>query len=113
MKTIDVYSQYFEAECEFMGRILRGALVFLQAISGEGKISYSVNVTFFRHDGPEDFAVNYDALQSETVYEAAGRRSKKREQEIMETFREKADALASKLGAKIIWNRPLRDARFG
>ena len=44
---------------------------------------------------------------------AKGRRSKKREQSLLETLRKEADALAADLGGRIDWDSPLREARYG
>ena len=50
----------------------------------------------------------------ETVYEAKGRRSKKREQEeLLPAVREHADKLAESLSGKIDWDEPLIEARLG
>ncbi|MCR5304928.1 MAG: hypothetical protein K6E36_00285 [Oscillospiraceae bacterium] len=113
MKVIDVYQQYFAAKCEFSGVPRRAVSVMLTATSDSGEIRYEVTVSFFPHRDEEDYAVSYDAVQTETVYAAKGRRSKKREAELMKTFRGTADALAEKLGAEIFWEQPLRDARLG
>lgn len=113
MKVIDVYQQYFSAECEFAGVPRRAVSVMLTATSDSGEIRYDVTVSFFPHTDEEDYAVSYDALQTETVYAAKGRRSKKREADLMQSFRGTADALASRLGGRIFWEQPLRDARLG
>ena len=67
------------------------ASVMLIATSEEGRIKYEVAVNFFPHTAEDDFAVSYDAYFSEVVYEAAGRRSKKREKEILERIASIAD----------------------
>lgn len=113
MKVIDVYQQYFAAECEFAGVPRRAVTVMLTASSDSGEIRYDVTVSFFPHRDEEDYAVSYDAVQTETVYAAKGRRSRKREEALMQTFRSTADALAGKLGGRILWEQPLRDARLG
>ena len=81
------------------------------AESRDRRIRYYVSLSFFPHEDPEDFRVSYDACWEETVYDAPGRRSKKREEEILSTFRERADAIASEHGAVILWDRPLGAAR--
>ena len=53
------------------------------------------------------------AYFSRLLYEADGRRSKKREATIIETLREEADALAADNGATIHWDHPLIEARRG
>ena len=62
----------------------------------------------------EDYAISYDAAAERTLYEAKGRRSKKREAALLEKeLRPTLDALAAELGGAIDWERPLRDARVG
>ena len=113
MKVIDVYSQYFKGDCTFNGVKRRGALVRLTATSEEGNIRYDVGLTFFPHVDSEDFGVSYDARQEEMIYSAKGRRSKKREEALLEDFRKHVDALADRLDGKVFWDSPLRDARWG
>ena len=84
--TINVYERYYAAEAEFNGVPRHGALVILMADSEAGNIRYEAAVTFFPHRDEEDYAVSYDAYFSKVLYEAKGRRSKKREQPLMETF---------------------------
>ena len=64
MATINVYEQYFEAECCFNGRDRHAALVRLISDSENKSIKYEVAVSFFPHDEPDDFAVSYDAYVS-------------------------------------------------
>ena len=113
MNDIHVYQQYFAAECEYSGVLRRGVAVSLTASSGEGQIRYSVQVTFFPHTDAEDYCISYDAAAEKTLYEAKGRRSKKREQALLETLRTEADALAAELDGRIFWEQPLIEARFG
>ena len=113
MATINVYQQYFAAECTFYGVERHGASVMLIATSEEGQIKYEVAVSFFPHVSDDDYAVSYDACFSKVVYEAKGRRSKKREQELMETIQTKIDTLAVEANAKIFWDKPLTEARRG
>ena len=113
MNDIHVYQQYFAAECVYHGVPRKGAAVSLTAASGEGQIRYTVQVTFFPHADPEDFCISYDAAAEKVLYEAKGRRSKKREQAFMEALRTEADALAAELGGRIFWEQPLIAARFG
>lgn len=68
MSEINVYKQYFSAECEYSGRARHAAQVLLTALSENGNIRYEVRVNFFPHDDPEDFAVSYDAEVSEVLY---------------------------------------------
>ena len=113
MATINVYERYYAAEAEFNGVPRHGALVMLVADSEAGNIRYEAAVTFFPHNDEEDYAVSYDAYLSKVLYEAKGRRSKKREQTLMETFELEIDQLAEKIGGKVLWEQPLQEARLG
>ncbi len=113
MKVIDVYRQYFEGECVYADVPRRGALVTFTGESEEGHITYSFAVTFFPYRDPEDFAVSYDAYASEVVYSAPGRRSRKREAEMMTHLRERVDPLAASLNGTVFWDRPIREAQLG
>lgn len=110
---IDVYAQYFAGECVFNGVERRGASVKLTSDSEGGQIRYTVSVNFFPHSDPEDFAVSYDACAEKEIFSKKGRRSKKREAAMMETFRAEADNLAAELGGTIDWEQPLIEARWG
>ena len=85
----------------------------LIATSEEGNIRYEAAVTFFPHRDEEDFAVSGDAYAVKELYNARGRRSKKRETALLESFRAEADDLAASLSGSIHWDRPLRGARYG
>lgn len=113
MKVIDVYKQYFAAECVYHGVPRRGALVTLTATSDQGEITYEAAVTFFPHRDEEDYGISYDAAASSVLYHARGRRSKKREAALLADFPAAADALAETLGGSIFWEQPLRDALYG
>ncbi len=113
MAEINVYEQYFKAEGEYNGVERRGALVMLISDSCEGNIKYDIAVTFFPHRDDEDYAVSYDAYFSKTVYEAKGRRSKKKEAGFLETFREDLDELLKDEKLCVLWDEELRPARFG
>lgn len=113
MATVNVYLQYFAAECTFNGVERRAVSVMLVATSEEGQIKYEVAVSFFPHVAEDDFAVSYDAYFSKTLFEAKGRRSKKREQQLMETIQEEADSLAKEANGIIYWDKPLIEARRG
>ena len=113
MATVNVYEQYFAAEAEFNGVSRHGALVMLVATSEEGNIRYEAAVTFFPHRDEEDYAVSYDAYLSKVLYEAKGRRSKKREEALLMTLSTGIDQLAETIGGKVIWEQPLREARRG
>ena len=113
MKVIDVYEQYFAAQCVANGRPRHGARVCLTATSDAGQIRYEWQVTFFPHDDEEDFAVSYDAVVSRTVYEGKGRRSKKRDAALLQEKETVVNELAGELEGEIFWDRPLREARLG
>ena len=113
MATINVYEQYFAAEGTFNDVPRRGALVMLIADSCDGQIRYDAAVTFFPHRDEEDYAVSYDACFEKTIYEAKGRRSKKKEQAFLEQFQDVIDEIAAEHDAKVYWDKPLREARRG
>ena len=97
----------------FNGVERRAASVMLIATSEEGRIKYEVAVSFFPHVSEDDFAVSYDTYFSKVLFEAPGRRSKKREQQFMEIIQEEADSLAGEANGKIFWDKPLIEARRG
>ena len=111
--TINVYERYYVAEAEFNGVPRHGALVMLVADSDAGNIKYEAAVTFFPHRDEEDFAVSYDAYFSKVLYEAKGRRSKKREVVLLESLHDEIDQLAETIGGKVLWEQPLGEARRG
>ena len=113
MSPINVYERYYAAEAEFNGVPRHGALVMLIATSEEGNIRYEAVVTFFPHNDEEDYAVSYDAYLSKVLYEGKGRRSKKREQSLLETLTSEIDQLAETIGGKVLWEQPLREERRG
>ena len=113
MATINVYQQYFAAECTFNGVERHGASVMLIATSEEGQIRYEIAVSFFPHTTDDDYVISYDAYFSKVVFEAKGRRSKKREQQLLETIQEEADSLSGEANGKIFWDKPLIEARRG
>ena len=86
---MNVYSRYFSAECEYNGVRRRAALVSLCSDSEQGHITYSASVTFFPHVDDEDYAVSYDAFQSQVLYEGG------------------------QIGAKVFWDKPLRPESRG
>ena len=57
--------------------------------------------------------MSYDAFFEKVLYEGKGRRSKKKEQAFMESFRETIDSVAAENGGKVLWDEPLGDARRG
>ena len=110
---IDVYQQYFAAEGCFSGVKRRGVSVMLTSSSGGGEIRYTLTATFFPFENPEDFSITYDAAFSKVLYEGKGRRSRKREQSMLETLRGQADILAAEQHAEIFWDKPLNEAQYG
>lgn len=112
MATINVYQQYFAAECTYNGVDRHAAAVTLIATSEDGQIRYEVAVSFFPHVSDDDFAISYDAYFSKLLYEAKGRRSKKREQQLMEILHDESDSLAIEANGVIFWDRPLIEARL-
>ena len=113
MAVINVYEQYFEAELTANGVDRHAALVMLIADSEAGHIRYEAAATFFPHNDEEDYAVSYDAYYSRVLFDAKGRRSKKREKAFMEDLQQHIDELAEEAGGKVFWDRPLREARLG
>ena len=113
MAELNVYEQYFEAEGTFSGVERKGVLVMLICTSEAGSVRYEAAASFFPHREEDDFAVSYDAYFTKELYSAAGRRSKKREKQLLDQFREQVDTLASEQNAQIFWDRPLREARWG
>lgn len=113
MATVNVYEQYFSAKAEFNGIPRHGALVMLIADSEAGNIRYEAAVTFFPHNDEEDYAVSYDAYFSKVLYEAKGRRSKKREETLLQEFQQNIEIIAQEAGGTVYWDKPLREARRG
>lgn len=109
----DVYEQYFKAKCIAGGVPRKAAIVKLTSDSEAGMIKYSVSVNFFPYRDPEDFAVSYDVYVEKEIYNAKGRRSKKREKEFMASLRDTANEIAAGIKGKIFWDEPLREARLG
>lgn len=113
MATINVYEQYFRADCIANGVQRHAVAVFLISDSECGTIRYEVAVSFFPHNAPDDFGISYDAYHSRIVYQAQGRRSRKREASLLDNLRAVADELAAEAHATIFWDQPLIEARRG
>ena len=65
------------------------------------------------HNDETDFAISYDAYFSKVLYEAKGRRSKKREKQLLDELQSVVDQLAEEAGGQVFWDKPLREARLG
>lgn len=113
MTNIDIFEQYLAGTCTYNGVERRGVLVKLNAESDAGNLRYTVLVSFFPHENDEDFAVSYDAMAEEILFDGKGRRSKKRDAAMLKLLHETADRLAESLGGTIDWEHPLREARLG
>ncbi len=113
MKNVDIYKQYFSAECTFNNAERRAAAVWLNAESDCGVIRYEVGVTFFPHRDAEDFAISYDACALKELFRTQGRRSKKRDEQYLAQVRTVADEIADSLKGTIHWDKPLREAQYG
>ena len=113
MDSIDVYSQYFEAEMEVMGFIRHGALVKLIVTSGGGNVKYEAAVAVFNHLDEEDFAVPYDVYYTKELYNEPGIRSKAREVDMIVHLPEIIDGILAPDGGKVFWDKPLTEERRG
>lgn len=113
MKVIDVYKQYFNAECIYNDVPRKGAVVTLTATSDSGMIMYEAGVTFFPYRDPEDFAISYDAYVSKEVFKAKGRRSKKREEKLLAELHTYVDEAAGEIDGRVFWDKPIREACYG
>ena len=110
---INVFEQYLSAKAKVNGVERRAVLVMLISDSEAGQIRYTAAASFFPHRDEEDYAVSYDAYAEKVLFEGKGRRSKKREAKLLETFPEAIDELAAGIGGKVFWDKPLREARRG
>ncbi len=108
-----VYEQYFAARHPGNGRPRRAVRTALTVSTGEGRVRYEASLSFFPHEREEDFAVSYDVYSARLLYEAPGRRSKKREAALLEGLRPVLDRLAAESGGEIFWDRPLIPERRG
>ena len=113
MKVIDVYQQYFDGECVYNEVERKAVTVTLTATSDSGNLMYEVGISFFPHRDEEDFAISYDAYASKVIFNEKGRRSKKRDAQMLEQVKDVADALAEEMKGVIYWDKPLRDAVYG
>lgn len=111
--TLNIYEQYFSANLLFNGVPRHAAKVMLICNSEAGNVQYEAAVTFFPHNDEEDYAVSYDAYFSKVLFEAKGRRSKKREQQLYSELCGHIDELALEARGEVFWDQPLREAKFG
>lgn len=108
-----VYEQYFAADHPGNGTPRRAARAALTVRTGEGRVCYAASLSFFPHEDAEDFRISYDLCFERRLYEAKGRRSKKRETALLAELRAELDRLAGEAGGQVFWDRPLIPARFG
>ncbi len=113
MVSVNVYERYYKAECLYNEVMRYGAKVILLYEAEEGAYSYTAQLIFFPHRDTEDYAVSYDALFTETLLEGKGRRSKKKEAELLAHLQECCDRLAAQAGGTVFWSEPLTDERRG
>ena len=109
--TIDVYAQYFAAALTYNNVPRHAAIVKLTSDSEAGQIRYTASVSFFPHNDEDDFAVSYDACFEKEVFKGKGRRSKKREAQLLEDLRTVIDAVCEEADGKVFWEEPLGEAR--
>lgn len=112
MKVTNIYEQYFSASCLYNGIQRNGVLVTLTSTSEQGNIQYEITLSFFPHTEPSDYSISYDAYISKKIYEAKGRRSKKRETAFLSNFQSLATELAKEMNGCIDWDKPLQPARY-
>ena len=61
----------------------------------------------------EDYAVAYDAYCERELFFGKGRRTKKRDAEYLELLQTVIDEEAEKIGGRVFWDEPLREAQMG
>ena len=108
-----VYEQYFAASHPGNGTPRHAARAALLVSTGEGRVRYEAAVSFFPHETPDDFRISYDIYASRVLFEAKGRRSKKRETALLKDIGTVTEELACELGGEIYTDQPLIPARFG
>lgn len=107
MDALNIYQEYVPAECVLNDIPRRAVKVMLIAESGGGQICYKAAINFFCHEDAEDFRIQCDGYFEQVLYQAKGRRSKKREAEYLANIRSYADALASAQNGRILWGQTL------
>ena len=109
----NVYEHYFAAEHPGNGRPRHAVRAALTVSSGEGRVRYAASLSFFPHEDEEDFAVSYDLYTERELFNAPGRRSKKREAALLAGLHTVLEELAEESGGEVFWDRPLIEGRFG
>ena len=113
---IDVYSQYFRAQCEYGGSMRKAAIVKLTALKdANGVLAYEASASFMPFEDEEDFRVPEDIRVSRIVSSGSKRRLKKNEEMLLVSLQEEIDRLLKEMdhSARIEWDKPLRQARLG
>jgi hypothetical protein len=113
MDAIDVFDGAYRAKANLNNIERKGVIVKLTADGGAGMIRYEVSVIFFPYRDPEDFGITYDAVLTKEIYNGKGRRSKKREEEMVAAIRETAEELILDQDAEIYWDQEIRPVRRG
>ena len=113
MAEVNIYQRYYEAAFECNGTQRCGASVLLISDSESGHIKYTAAVAFIPHEDEEDFRVPYDAYFSRIVYEADGRRSKKKEETLLDSLIQTIDELIEGTGGSVFWDKPLTQEKLG
>ena len=88
-------------------------LLFMDIVDSLVQLPLEQRTYFFGYEDEEDYAVSYDAFFEKELYQAKGRRSKKREVEMLDNLRGVIDQLAEAENGKVFWDQPLREARRG
>ena len=112
MSSIDIYKQYFSAQCTFNDVERHAVSVWLTVESDSGNIRYEVGLSFFPHTSADDFGISYDACVLKELVCMKGRRSKKRDAQYMALVKDVADELAQSINGIIYWDQPLIEARY-
>ena len=112
---VDVYSQYFRAQCEYGGSMRKAAIVKLTALKdANGVLAYEASASFMPFEDEEDFRVPDDNRVSRIVSSGSKRRMRRNEEKLLSALREEIDSLITEMdgNARIDWDQPLREARL-
>ena len=74
--------------------------------------NYTQRITLGVDSGSKHIGISA-TTKNKVLYEAKGRRSKKREKELLSGLHDEIDALAKENGGKVFWDKPLREERRG